>query len=290
MKVNLTQRIQRDLEARILSGRNVPGQLSLPALASEYSASVMPVRLAVKELVKDQLLIRLKNGRLAVNPKKQGSSPNVGESPVADSPNWHERVMNDVLAASLRGEAVELKVAAIAEKYQVSASIMHAILHRLAGEGIVDHLPRLGWRVRPFQSADLDAYTDVRVQMELLALDASRERLQVEKLRELLELNQPSKSNAPRRIDNSLHAYWVKLSGNRYIQEFFQRHQAFYDLLLTHTVIRKHHVEESQASHRRILEALLRQDWMSAKRELTVDICRLSPLLKGTMERLKSKG
>lgn len=290
MKSNLTQRIQQDLKTRVLSGRNLPEKLSLPALAKMYSASVMPVRLAVGELVKERVLTRLKNGRLAANPAKLGSQASARTTTEEGEVNLHDRVMADVLKASLRGESAELKVAHVAERYGVSGSIMHAILHRLAGEGIVEHLPRLGWRVRPFHPADLDAYTNVRVQMELLALDAAQERLQVSKLRELLALNQSPHGSGERRIDNSLHAYWVNLSENRYIQEFFQRHQAFYDLLLTQTVIKKHHVEESQASHRRILEAILRHDWPGAKRELIVDICRLSPLLKDTMNRLKSKG
>jgi DNA-binding GntR family transcriptional regulator len=290
LKNNISTYIRDDLRSKILSGAEVPGKLTLPALAQQYQVSVMPVRIAVQELLEEKLLSKLENGRLAVNQSKFGSRPG---SPAAETPappqDVYQVVMRDVLAKSLRGEATPLKIVACAKEFGISRSLMHTVLHRLAGEGLVEHTPRYGWSIRPFRQRDLDSYVDVRESLELLALDSSRDKLETGKLQALLDLNQPDSARKQARIDNSLHAYWVEKSDNRYIQDFFQRHQAYYDMLLMHAVVRRTHIELSKASHRRILEALINKDWSTARSELVQDIRRLSPLLKTTIQRLEGK-
>jgi DNA-binding GntR family transcriptional regulator len=190
-----------------------------------------------------------------------------------------------LLERSLRGDDAPLRIVACAERHGISHSLLHTIFHRLAGVGLIEHAPRKGWNVRPFRQRDLDAYVDVREALERLALETARERLEAERLRALLASNRAG--GVAGAIDNSLHAYWVERSGNRYIQDFFQRHQPYYDLLLEHAVVKRQHIELSKASHRGILEALLRRDWPAAYAELARDIRRLSPLLQETIRRLE---
>jgi DNA-binding GntR family transcriptional regulator len=246
----------------------------------------MPVRIAVRELVAEKLLKQLDNGRFDVNPTKLASrKQRPAEAAPVPPVNPQQTVMRDLLERSLRGDDAPLRIVACAQRYGISHSLLHTIFHRLAGVGLIEHAPRIGWTVRPFRQRDLDAYVDVREALERLALDTARERLEVERLRALLALNQAGAKTAG--IDNSLHAYWVEKSGNRYIQDFFQRHQPYYDLLLDHAVVKRQHIELSKASHRAILEALIRRDWPAAHAELSRDIRRLSPLLKETIRRLE---
>lgn len=281
--------IQNDLQSRILRGSGLPEKWTLPALAEQYKVSAMPVRIAVQELLQKKLLCRLANGRLAVNPAKLASQKNSSraEAPVPPADRY-QIVMRNILAQSLHGDAAPLKIVPCAEQYNVSRSLMHTIFHRLAGVGLVEHAPRQGWRIRPFRQKDLDAYVDVREALELLALDSAHERLEIEKLRALYALNAPGRTQTQAPIDNSLHAYWVSKSGNRYIQDFFLRHQPYYDMLLAHAVVKRQQIEESKASHRRILDAVIQQDWTVARAELVKDIRRLSPLLNATIQRLEA--
>jgi len=290
LKTNLSEYIRDDLRSRVLSGRNVPEKLTLPFLAEQYRVSLMPVRLAIQELLKESVLLRQENGRLRANPGKLASQKSQRKAALPEPPaDPYDKVLHDVLIFSLRGDAREMKILPCAERYAISNSQVHAIFHRLASQGLMEHMPRKGWCVRPFKASDLDAYLTVRESLELLALDLARDRLEPQKLKMLLELNGPMPQREQIHIDNSLHRYWVEKSENRYIQDFFARHQMFYDMLLSHAVLKRSHIAVSRESHSRILEAMLRRDWNGARAELTQDIRRLSPLLKQTVERLEGQ-
>jgi len=259
----------------------------MPFLAEHYRVSLMPVRQAIQALLKEQVLLKQDNGRLRANPRKLAAKKSLKMEAPELPADPYKKVLHDVLIISLRGEAREMKIIPCAKRHAISYSQVHAILHRIASQGLMEHTPRKGWCVRPFKTSDLESYITVRESLELLALDLARDRLEPHKLTQLLELNGPMPQRDRIHIDNSLHRYWVEKSENRYIQDFFSRHQTFYDMLLSHAVLRRSHIVNSRESHRRILEAMLRRDWNSARAELTQDIRRLSPLLKQTVERLE---
>ena len=295
MKQNLSEYIVNDLRAKMLAGVALPAKLTLPALSRHYGVSPMPVRTALQELLAEKLLLKLENGRFAPASAADAGTMNrnslspdgIRQSPPRAMPptDWLEALTNHVAGLSLRGTEMELPIAPIAEKFSISRSLVHTVFHRLAGIGLLEHLPRRGWSVRPFRERDLESYLQVRQSLEVLALELARDRLEPRELRRLLELNQPTE---PARIDNSLHAYWVERSENRYVLDFFQRHHAYFSALVTHTTVKRKDVDESREGHRRILEALLRQDWNAARDELIVDIQRLRPLLQATIKRLSS--
>lgn len=289
MSNNLTHFIRDDFRSRVLSGRNIPEKITLQSLATEYSVSLMPVRLALQSLIEEDVLVRNKNGRITVNARKAGSLRGNAQKHQPQPPqDIHKAVMKEVLQLSLEQYPEDLKIALWAEKYGTSHSLMHTIFHRLAGEGLIDHLPRRGWKVHPFNSKELDSYLDVRQTLELLAMELSKDKFEDSKLRELLELNTPDGGTKLKSIDNSLHMYWVTLSNNRYIMEFIKRHQTYYDLLLTHTVLTPAHIKQSQESHCKILHAMLNKNWAMVSKLLVEDIRRLSPLLKATMIRIEN--
>ena len=94
-------------------------------------------------------------------------------------------------------------------------SAIHNILHRLAGEGMLDHIPRRGWRLRRFRQDDLQAFLDVREVLELKALELAGPKLDANELQRMLNANTlPRCSADPPRIDESLHDYLVKTAGN----------------------------------------------------------------------------
>jgi DNA-binding GntR family transcriptional regulator len=190
----------------------------------------------------------------------------------------------------LRGQSVPLQIEATAEGYGISRTLVHMSFHRLAGAGLLEHVPRRGWLVRPFREADLDAYLDVRQRLELRALELAAHRLDPAGLKQLLDRNRPRTGREPTRFDNSLHRYWVEHSGNRYIQDFFDRHGAYFAALLDYAVIGEPLLSELASQHRTILQALLRKQWRQARAALAHDIRRLRPILKDTIQRLEACG
>src|SRR4029079_19593834 len=123
------------------------------------------------------------------------------------------------------GAPVLLHEETTAEKYGISRSSIRQIFHRLSGSGIIEQLPRRGWQLRPFRQADLDAYIDMRVTLELKALDFAWPRLVDEELHASLDGNRWRAGPDDRpESDNLLHAYLVEKSKNAYIADFFDRH------------------------------------------------------------------
>src|SRR5262249_37812653 len=103
-------------------------------------------------------------------------------------------IANDLVQLSFRGEPVYLREEATAEKYDISRSAIRNIFHRLAGEGMLDHIPRRGWRLRPFRQHDLQQYVEVREVLELKALDLARRKLDPQVLQRILDANSPPES------------------------------------------------------------------------------------------------
>jgi DNA-binding GntR family transcriptional regulator len=275
--------IKQDLIAGIRSGKIGPERLTLDALSKRYSVSATPVRVAVRELIEEKYLKKGDNGRLAIHFESPVSSvATLPEEPT----NWGQVIATDLVQLSVEGVPVLLREETTAEKYGISRSSIRQIFHRLAGRGILEHLPRRGWQLRPFRQADLDSYIDMRVTLELKAMELAWPRLVDEELHAILDRNRlPTNPNDQPHSDNSLHAYLVEKSRNSYIADFFDRHGKYYDALFEWENLDRDAQVQEVRHHREILEALLRRDRPTAERALVNHIRNNHPvLLAGTAQ------
>lgn len=78
----------------------------------------------------------------------------------------------DILAGRLR-PATRLQFTALSERYGASMGVAREALARLAAEGLVEAVPRHGFRVVPISATDLRHLTDARVAIESLVLRES---------------------------------------------------------------------------------------------------------------------
>ncbi|MBI3856923.1 MAG: GntR family transcriptional regulator [Planctomycetes bacterium] len=267
--------IREDLKARIHAGRGLPAKLTLEGLSRHYGVSFTPVRAAVRELVRERFLRKGANGRLEVSadPPRAARARRSPEAP-AD----RERLLAaDALRRSLKGEAVFLREEAAAVKYGIGRTVVRQVFGRLVGTGLLEHVPRKGWRIRPLRGGELDAYLEIRETLELKALDLARPRLVRADLERMLAANEDG-------LDNDFHRYLLEKSNNRYLRDFFDRHGAYFTTLFDTASIGA--VREMAAQHRRILQALLRRDWDGARRALAHHIRCQRPVLKKMMDRL----
>ena len=211
--------IKQDLIANIRSGEIDPDRLTLDALSKRYQVSATPVRAAVRELIEERYLKKGDNGRLAIRFESLAGAASAPQEPT----DWGKVIANDLVQLGLEGEPVLLREETTAGKYGISRSSIRQIFHRLAGRGILRHLPRRGWQLRPFRQADLDAYIDMRVTLELKALELAWPRLVDEDLQAMLDGNRLPAGPGDRPIsDNTLHAYLIEKSQNAYIAEFLR--------------------------------------------------------------------
>jgi DNA-binding GntR family transcriptional regulator len=79
------------------------------------------------------------------------------------------RVRSDILAGHLRPGA-RLRPAELAQEHSVSLSVVREALARLAEQELVDWVPQTGFRVAPLSVEDLKDLTDVRLDIEVLAI------------------------------------------------------------------------------------------------------------------------
>jgi DNA-binding GntR family transcriptional regulator len=194
--------------------------------------------------------------------------------------DFGEVIANDLVLLSLEGEPVLLREETTAERYGISRSSIRQIFHRLAGHGILWHLPRRGWQLRPFRQADLDDYIDIRVTLELKALDLAWPRLVDEELQAMLDRNRLPDDFCERPVsDNMLHAYLVKKAQNAYIADFFERHGKYYVALFEWENLDRDAQVQEVRHHREILESLLRRDRPTAMQLLAHHIRNNHPVL-----------
>lgn len=279
--LTLTKYIKADLIARLSRDELSPDALTLAALSDYYQVSVTPIYHAINELIEEGYLYREKNRRLCVNQEKMSDAQTAAKSPQPAPPEDHfKRITDDLLAMSLNGESVFLREMVSAKKYDISRTSLRNIFNRLAGDGMLEHVPRRGWKLRSFNQHDLDAFIEVRVVLELKALDLAKESLDKGVLQKILDGNQvPETDEEPLQIDNSLHEYLIKQSDNYYIISFFDRHGRYFDLLfLWESNDRDAAIQEIQ-QHQRILSALINEDWTSARKELELHLRSNHPVL-----------
>jgi DNA-binding GntR family transcriptional regulator len=274
--------IKHDLIANIRSGQIASERLTLEALSKRYRVSVTPVRVAVRELIEERYLKKGDNGRLAIQFQPPTGSAATPEEPT----DWGQVIANDLVQQSLKGAPVLLREETTAEKYGISRSSIRQIFHRLAGRGILEHLPRRGWQLRPFRQTDLEAYIEMRVTIELKALELAWLRLVDEELQAMLEGNRLPAGPEDRPVtDNSLHTYLIEKSRNPYIADFFDRHGEYYNALFEWESLDRDAQIQEVRDHREILEALLRRDRPAAERALTDHIRNNHPVLRTNPER-----
>ncbi|MCP4195026.1 MAG: GntR family transcriptional regulator [Planctomycetaceae bacterium] len=273
--------IKDDLAAQLESGRELPIQLTLESLAGHYNVSLTPVRTAVAELIDEGLLKKGKNHRLATTlTARRGTSPRQKPKPPEPPRDPYELIAGDLMQLSLQGEPIDLREEATAEKYNISRSAIRNILHRLAGEGVLDHIPRRGWRLRPFRQDDLQAFIEVRELLELKALELARPRLEPRELQRMLDSNiPPASATHSLNVDESLHEYLITTADNAYITDFFARHGRYYRLLFEWEDHDRDVAIETMRQHHEILTALLKKSWSAAKKALSHHILNHHPIL-----------
>ncbi len=278
--MSLTKFIKDDLVARLCRSELTANDLTYHGIAGRYAVSISPVRAALKELVDEGYFQKGPNHRLNVNaPRVAEAKKKLTVAPTR--PKEHLQIIaNDFIRQSLSGEAISVREEAIAEQYGLSRTSVRQIFHRLAGQGILEHIPRHGWRLRPFRQADLDSFIEVRTVLERKAMELAWPHLVDADLTQMLEGNRlPKTAGEAPANDNSIHGYLIEKSSNHYIADFFARHGQYYSVLFDWEAQDEKALLAAIRQHRRILKALLARDAEAADRALVHHIRSNHPVL-----------
>ena len=282
--MSLVARIKNEIGSRLEKNEDLPIPLTVQGLSEHYGVSYTPVREAIGELIEVGLIRKKSNGRLEViTPQKRSKKSNFQAQQESEKKPV-ENITKELVEISLGGEECFVREEATAHKHGLTRSTLRQILQRLAGEGLLEHVPRRGWRVKPFRQEDMDAFIEVREVLELKALDLAKTKLctpeSQRKLRKIRENNQLAKGKKGQtKIDNSLHAYLIDLAANPYINDFFDRHGRYFTILFNWEGENEKAASEAVIQHHEIIDALLNQNWSLAKKRLSHHLHSNHPVL-----------
>lgn len=290
--VNWSQYIEQDLQGRLSKGQPLPCEPTLERLAGHYRVSTRPVRTALQRLRQQGWLIketRQRKRRLFSSMMTSNMADRTGDSKVDPPTDYVEAIGRHLVARSLEGQETFVREQALARKFAVSTTTVREAFCRLAGQGVIEHLPRRGWRLRPFRQKDMDDFAAVRQTLECMAFHLSWETLQTPDGHAAMETFLagnvvPGDPAEPPRIDDGFHAWIIEASQNRYIRDFFERFGRYYRFLFTWEATDRVSGIETVHQHRRILKAILAGDLSEAQAALEDHLLRQHPVLKQVME------
>lgn len=282
MTSTLSQQIECDLREAVCLGKAPDYPLTLNGVAKHFGVSIQPVRTAVNTLLEERWLLRGAQGRLAMNPKQKGKSTEPSH-PDHATPDIATQLEQIAIQHSLRGEGLFLREEETAEQLGVGRTVLRGALTRLAGRGLLEHMPRRGWLVVTYDEARMLKYLEVREVLELKAIDLAKDHLEEDVLKRMLEGNTPD-ANGNTRLDDTLHAYWIERAGNAFITGFFKQYGAYHTALFRYAGSAGSFVPEMAASHCNILEALLERHYGEAKRLLRQHIRAQRPIMARLLE------
>ncbi|WP_442484730.1 GntR family transcriptional regulator [Aeoliella sp. SH292] len=285
--MTLADFIVADMRSHLDAKGEPPCKLTYESLSRHYQVSLTPVRAAIERLVDEKYLALLDNGRLEVAPR--GKRRMTRKTIVAPTPVDHESNLRDFLVEkSLVGDQSYLREEQLAATFGIGRTVLRPILSRLVGSGVLEHVPRCGWRPRPYDARDLQQYLEVRELLEPHALDQAYPLLDREVLEELLAQNQSGVLGKTGDLDNNLHGYWVRLADNRFTAELLMQQAAYHTRLLDYAAPAADVVSQMAAQHCDILTELLAGRRVSARRALVDHIRAQKPIVETLIEKLRS--
>lgn len=281
--MKLSQKIAIDMSRRILEN-DLVFPLTLHGTANFYKVSLTPAREAMILLEETGFLRRLESGRLRPAAKLP-AKPLGGE--ISGSPE--ERLRNDIILRSLAiSEPEFIREVETAKFYDIGRSMLRRIFANLASEGLIEIVPRRGWRLRPFRNEDLAAYLDIRKVLEIRALELAWPRLDLARTALIRDCNRPDSNGQPQ-MNDDLHDLWIGSCGNDYIIRFFDTVGAYFHVILNHAAATTPQIANMADEHVAILSAILKQDLGAAKKSLAHHIDAQMEVLEALRRQASTK-
>ncbi|MFN3591250.1 MAG: GntR family transcriptional regulator [Thermaurantiacus sp.] len=157
-------------------------------------------------------------------------------------------VVDAIVDGVMRGRYVagqRLIAADLAEEYAVSRAPVREALHMLAGEGVVELVANRGARIRRLSVAELVDFLEFTEAICVLGVRLATAKMHDPAIRSQVDasyqhIEESWQRRHPRDFVNSLYKYHIllnEISGNRFLQFFYQRpYIRFYTLLLADLV------------------------------------------------------
>ncbi len=124
----------------------------------------------------------------------------------------------------------------------------------------------------------LDLSMDKALELARSILTSSEAKVKLRQIKSSNKIHQNGKVRVI--IDNSLHQYLIELAANPYIDDFFQRHGKYYSILFKWEGGDEQAAIQAVRQHHAIIDALLKEDWEAAAKELSTHLHTNHPVLQ----------
>jgi DNA-binding GntR family transcriptional regulator len=184
----------------------------------------------------------------------------------------YEGIREDIIACRLAPGA-EITEARLAVRLGVGKAPVRTALVRLAQEGLVQTLPRRGYRVAPITIRDVQELFALRLMLEPQAAQAAAGRIDAERLRRFDAVcragYQPGDRDSERaflKANCDFHMAIVRASGNRRLTALVQNLMDDMERLLHVGLALRNRSQEIQHEHASLVDALATGDGAAAAR------------------------
>jgi DNA-binding GntR family transcriptional regulator len=202
----------------------------------------------------------------------------------------YEEVRGEIISCALR-PGLEIREAALAERYGVSKSPVRDAMQKLALEGLIEVEPRRGYRVAQVRVEDAEHILDLRVILETAAVRRAAVNATDEELAELDRFRSPDVDTVEgfAAYNERFHQTVSALSGNARLAAEIGRAMEYYQRLVSvslTTLQGNGGFEEPLADHIAIIDALQARKGAAAARRVAQHIGRSRKhVMRGLMSR-----
>ena len=206
----------------------------------------------------------------------------------------YQRLQEMIVTSALAPGSMHLE-AELAEMLQMSRTPIHEAAIRLAGEGLVEIKPRRGVRIRPLSTGDMEEIYEILTELEPMAAaklaDRQPDRDELAPLEADLAAMEEALEREDReawaRADDHFHAALVNLAGNRRLELIVNQFAAQVQRARMTTLWLRPLPSDSNADHRRLVDAIAAGDADAAQREHRAHREKAKALLLSILERHK---
>lgn len=209
-------------------------------------------------------------GRPRKDPTKMSSKIRIGK-PVSIREKVREAIRNDIYEGRIQ-EGSRLVEAQLAKQINTSRTPVREALHMLEMEGLLESIPRVGYRVKPLNWSELEEICEIRAVNETLAAQWAMERM-TEKELQALEANLELSENDAQKGDSAsfwghdaqFHESIAQFARSARLLELckqLRRHMVRYRLQTLKLKQGSFHrvADRSNSGHRKILRAMKKKD------------------------------
>lgn len=189
--------------------------------------------------------------------------------------------IRDAIVAGLIRPGEKLSEVELADKLAVSRTPVREAIRQLTQSGLVELIPRKGAYVRRLTAEDISDFYDVRLALELLAIERLCSKAPPEELRRFREIFSSFSDGDPMefvKLDTEFHSALCEAAGNRFLMTIFNN---LYDLLqlYRHYSVVGLPLKSLASEHVEIIDAILECDEERAKTAMRSHLMRLRDLL-----------